>query len=291
MARSRPLFHREPRAERDFARVAHRHGLAPFLPRPLPRPPMLGAGNRRIGGALALAAEVWLRLGRPVETGQALYRDARWADRTTYDLEALAREGNLGVLPFDPLEPFDRRRVRAEGTSPSKLPACSPNTWRRTTLRAPKNPGGPPMHRRFRPELLLLLSLLAALPAAASWEVNGNATSADFHAFSERFSSDAYFYPRHGAAPLGLLGFEAYADATYDRSFDDQSFNTTAVKGSYPGGFLSIARVGARKGLPGGFDIGASYGEALGGDIKLVSAELQYAIAKAASSRPPSRCG
>ena len=97
------LFHREPRAERDFARVAHRHGLAPFLPRPLPRPPVLGAGNRRIGGALALAAEVWLRLGRPVETGQALYRDARWADRTTYDLEALAREGNLGVLPFDPL--------------------------------------------------------------------------------------------------------------------------------------------------------------------------------------------
>jgi hypothetical protein len=64
---------------------------------------MLGAANRRIGGALALAAELWLRLGRPVETGQALYRDARWADRTSYDLEALAREGNLGVLPLDPL--------------------------------------------------------------------------------------------------------------------------------------------------------------------------------------------
>jgi hypothetical protein len=134
------------------------------------------------------------------------------------------------------------------------------------------------MPRRFRPELLLLLSLLAALPAAASWEVNGNATSADFHAFSERFSSDAYFYPRHDASPLGIVGFEAYADATYDKSFDDQSFNKTAVNGSYAGGFLSIGRVGVRKGLPGGFDIGASYGEALGGDIKLLSAELQYAI-------------
>jgi hypothetical protein len=96
------LFHREPRSERELARAAHRHGLAPFLPRPLPRPPVLGAGNRRIGGALALAAEIWLRLGRPVETGQALYRDARWADRTPYDLEALVREGNLGVLPLDP---------------------------------------------------------------------------------------------------------------------------------------------------------------------------------------------
>ncbi|HEY2292889.1 MAG TPA: hypothetical protein VGM86_19475 [Thermoanaerobaculia bacterium] len=97
------LFHREPRAERDFARVAHRHGLAPFLPRPLPRPPVLGAANRRIGGDLALAAEVWLRLGRPIETGQALYRDARWVDRSTYDLEGLARERNLGVLPLSPL--------------------------------------------------------------------------------------------------------------------------------------------------------------------------------------------
>jgi hypothetical protein len=97
------LFHREPRPEREFARAAHRHGLAPFLPRPLPRPPVLGAGNRRIGGALALAAEIWLRLGHPVETGQALYRDARWADRATYDLESVAREGNLGVLPLDPV--------------------------------------------------------------------------------------------------------------------------------------------------------------------------------------------
>jgi hypothetical protein len=97
------LFHREPRSERELARAANRHGLAPFVARPLPRPPLLGAANRRIGGALALAAELWLRLGRPVETGQALYRDARWADRTSYDLEALAREGNLGVLPLDPL--------------------------------------------------------------------------------------------------------------------------------------------------------------------------------------------
>jgi hypothetical protein len=64
---------------------------------------VLGAGNRRIGAALALAAELWLRMGHPVETGQALYRDARWADRSSYDLEALTREGNLGVLPLDPL--------------------------------------------------------------------------------------------------------------------------------------------------------------------------------------------
>ena len=138
-----------------------------------------------------------------------------------------------------------------------------------------------PSRRRRSVEILLLLpllSLLAAVPAAASWEVNGNATSEDFHAFHRRFSSDAYFYPRHSAAPLGLLGFEAWVDATYDNGFDAQTFNDTAVRGDYTGGFLSIARVGVRKGLPGGVDLGVSYGKALGGDVKLLSAEVQYAI-------------
>jgi hypothetical protein len=134
------------------------------------------------------------------------------------------------------------------------------------------------MPSRFRVELFLLLALAAAVPAAASWEVNGNATSGDFHDFHRRFSSDVYFYPRHSAAPLGLVGFEVYADTTYEGSFDNQSFNDTAVKGDYTGGFLSVGRVGIRKGLPWGIDLGLSYGKALGGDVELVSGEFQYAI-------------
>ncbi|MEA2694185.1 MAG: hypothetical protein QOJ16_3572 [Acidobacteriota bacterium] len=94
------IFHGEPPAERPFARAAYRLGLAPFLERPLPRPPVLGIENRRIAGVLALAAELWLRLGRPDGPGQALYVAARQADRTAYDLSALAREGNLGFLSW-----------------------------------------------------------------------------------------------------------------------------------------------------------------------------------------------
>ena len=101
------LFHRGqvgPAAERDFARTAHRHGLAPFLPRPLPLPPWPRAENRRIAGLLALAAELWLRLGRPVETAQSLFRAARWLDAAPYDVDALRREGNLAVVTaLDPL--------------------------------------------------------------------------------------------------------------------------------------------------------------------------------------------
>jgi hypothetical protein len=92
------VFHGEPPAERPFARLAHGLGLAPFLPRPLPRPPVLGIENRRIAGILALLGELWLRLGRPVGQGQILYATARQVDRTAYDLTALVREGNLGFL-------------------------------------------------------------------------------------------------------------------------------------------------------------------------------------------------
>jgi hypothetical protein len=95
------LFHREPPAERDFARCAHRYGLEPFLARPLPRAPVLRTENLRLGGALAMVAELWLRLGRPEVQGQAFYRTARWIDGTAYDVAALDRDGNLGVLPFD----------------------------------------------------------------------------------------------------------------------------------------------------------------------------------------------
>ena len=44
------LFHREPRAERDFARAAHRHGLAAFSP---PAAAAAGAGRRPTAGSAA----------------------------------------------------------------------------------------------------------------------------------------------------------------------------------------------------------------------------------------------
>ncbi len=92
------LFHGPEPDERAFARAAARQGFDVFLARPLPRAPLGGAGNRRLAEVLYLAAELWLRLGRSPEAGQALFRAARWVDESGYDLEALAREGNLGVV-------------------------------------------------------------------------------------------------------------------------------------------------------------------------------------------------
>jgi hypothetical protein len=115
------LFHRPAPSEQDFARYAARYGLAPFLERPLPRSPLRGAANRKAAGALALAAEYATRLGRPVDLAQALFRAARWVDQTTYDIEAMARDGHLEMVSA--LDDESRRLLRScfEGEEPQIL--------------------------------------------------------------------------------------------------------------------------------------------------------------------------
>jgi hypothetical protein len=94
------LFHGRPPSERAFASAVHRHGMAPFLERPLPESPGRLRGNRALAADLALAGELWLRLGRAESRGQSLYRAARWVDRESHDLVALAEDGNLGVVTW-----------------------------------------------------------------------------------------------------------------------------------------------------------------------------------------------
>jgi hypothetical protein len=135
------------------------------------------------------------------------------------------------------------------------------------------------MMRRIAIALLLLAT--AALPAAAAdWTFDGDASPDAFRDFQRRLAAAAYDYPRHGAAPLGLLGFEVWADATYDRKTGDEGFAREAVSGDLPAGVLSIARVGVRKGLPGRIDLGVSYGTAVRSDIRLVSADVQWSMLK-----------
>ncbi|HEV8242025.1 MAG TPA: hypothetical protein VGS57_21850 [Thermoanaerobaculia bacterium] len=94
------LFHGEPPSALPVARAAARHNLLPLLPRPLPRPPLRGAANLRVAGALASCGELCLLLGEPESRAQALLRAARFAEREGRDLTALARDGHLPVLPW-----------------------------------------------------------------------------------------------------------------------------------------------------------------------------------------------
>lgn len=112
------LFHGPRPQARPFARTARRHGLGVFLDRPLPASPLGDsglAGDRRLAGLLALAGELALRLDLPPGRVQGYLRAARFADRTRYDLLALAREGNLSVLPW--LDPPSRDLVEEWATT------------------------------------------------------------------------------------------------------------------------------------------------------------------------------
>ena len=123
-----------------------------------------------------------------------------------------------------------------------------------------------------------LLALAAAAPSASAWEVRSDAPAADFTAFHRRFSFAAYDYPRHAAHPLGTLGWEVFADAGVDTGLDDEPFWRTVVSGDPPGGWVTVGRVGARKGLPFGLDLGASYGRAFGSDVDVASVDVQKAF-------------
>ena len=117
--RSLRLFHGEPPQPLELARAAAHHGLLPLLPRPLPGPPLHGAGNLRVAGALAACGELCHLLAEPESRAQALLRAARFAERATHDLSALAREGNLAVLPGLEGEPLAVAAEAASGATPS----------------------------------------------------------------------------------------------------------------------------------------------------------------------------
>lgn len=123
--------------------------------------------------------------------------------------------------------------------------------------------------------VLAVVVACAAAPAAA-WEVEPGAPDDSLRAFHRRFAAAAYPYPRHDASPLGLVGFDVYVDLAVDPDFEDQT--AAALSGGLPGGALGVSRVGIRKGLPGGIDLGASYGRAIDSGLELVSAELGWAI-------------
>ena len=114
--------------------------------------------------------------------------------------------------------------------------------------------------------------------SVAAWQVRNDASQPQFEAFARRFAVASHSFPRHGAAPLGITGFDVYADIAYDGTFGDDELAQGALRGGLTNDAMAVTRIGARKGLPGGFDLGASVGEALDGDLRLLSADVQWAI-------------
>lgn len=92
------LFHGgdSPPDAAAFREAAEAAGLETRLPRPIPAPPL----PNRLRRARELAGHL-VELGDAAGTGgPPYYRAARFLDRGEVDIDAAAREGNLGVLPW-----------------------------------------------------------------------------------------------------------------------------------------------------------------------------------------------
>lgn len=133
---------------------------------------------------------------------------------------------------------------------------------------------------------IAILAAAGTSPGAQAWEIRPEAPRASLEAFHRHLGPALFAYPRHGAAPLGWSGFELYLDATYDAQLADEPFAQDVVRGDLPADLLSLVRVGARKGLPGGLDVGASYGRVAGSDLEIVSAELQWNLLRGRGALP-----
>lgn len=94
------LFRGSQPSEQAFAAAASEVGLSVWPARPETGARPRVRANRRLAAVLALAAELWLRLGRSRAAGQALYRAARGVEASALDVTAVVRDGNVAVLDF-----------------------------------------------------------------------------------------------------------------------------------------------------------------------------------------------
>lgn len=108
------LFHGGEIAEHPYVETAQAHGLGCWLPRPGEAASSLGR-RRVVAGVLSEIGELWSRLDGSPHRSESFFRAARELEAVPWDLAALEREGNLGVLFADPRRaPPEVRQVVAE---------------------------------------------------------------------------------------------------------------------------------------------------------------------------------
>ncbi len=141
---------------------------------------------------------------------------------------------------------------------------------------------------KMRAGLVLALAgcaLALALPPspAVAWEIDPGATPAELEDLHRRLASAGHFYPRHGAGPLGWIGFDVFADLAVSEDFGGAS--TPAVEGSAPLDLLGVLRVGARKGLGKRLGVGVSLAR-LDEEVELAAVEASWALLEGGVTKP-----
>ncbi len=128
---------------------------------------------------------------------------------------------------------------------------------------------------------LLVLSLCVSAAQAQDFFPGSPEQLGQLH---EHFATAVYPYARHGAQPLGITGFEIFGEIAADEDLKTQPYGML-VEG-LPADLLTALRVGVRKGLPAGIDVGASYTQVLDLGYEAYSFDVQKAIFKPTALKP-----
>jgi len=106
----------------------------------------------------------------------------------------------------------------------------------------------------------------------------------EFLQLSKNVAAATHYKSLSPAEPLGVLGFDIALEVS-STGLDSELFDKASVGGYSLDSFL-VPRLHAHKGLPFGFDIGASFTSVPDSDFKIVGAELRYAILEGSIATP-----
>lgn len=129
-----------------------------------------------------------------------------------------------------------------------------------------------------------LLSVLSAMPAqAANLDDLTGLAQGQFRLLTEDLGAALSYKPLTPAEPLGLTGFDIGLQATYTKLANSGVYQDATNSGDDG---IVLPQIHVYKGLPLGFDVGVSYAAVPDSNIKLVGAELRYAILSGGVAKP-----
>ncbi len=123
----------------------------------------------------------------------------------------------------------------------------------------------------------LVLLLSTSVSQAASFNTLDALDQEEFVQFSENVAAAIQYKGVTPPEPLGILGFDVGLSVSYTTIETDAIFDL-ASEGDFDVAGIAMPRLTVHKGLPFGIDVGASVSAAPGTDIRVLGAEIRYAI-------------
>lgn len=137
--------------------------------------------------------------------------------------------------------------------------------------------------------LILVLALIISSRPASAGELDieldpNKLGQAVFNDFSKEIGLAISYLPMAPAEPLGVLGFDIGIEVTAI-DIDEGLWDSVITDGDTPGTII-LPRVHLQKGLPFGFDIGASYTRVPSSNVKIIGGEVKWAIVSGNAALP-----